>query len=136
MPLETATFVGPFESTMTRPLTTFIPVYPVVLFFCPFSPAIEEEGIFRVSGAASEVRALRAAYEARQPGVHVDLSGVGDPNVVAAVLKAYLKDLPEPVIPFDYLDTFLGTLAPRGGGVSVVVTTLVAALFGNLECDQ
>ncbi|KAJ7174037.1 CDC42 rho GTPase-activating protein [Mycena crocata] len=57
---------------------------------------MEEEGLFRRSPQSVM---LRAAQEAYDRGNVVSLDTFGDPHLAAVLLKKYLRDLPEPVIP-------------------------------------
>ena len=54
------------------------------------------QGIYRLSGVKSRVEDLCARFEANPRAVSVDDD---DPVTLAAVLKTYLRQLPEPVIP-------------------------------------
>ncbi|RXW25019.1 hypothetical protein EST38_g782 [Candolleomyces aberdarensis] len=60
---------------------------------------IQEEGLFRVSGRASHVTKLRSEFDT---GADYDLTdctpGDLDPHAVASVFKAYLRELPEPLL--------------------------------------
>ena len=59
---------------------------------------LETEGIFRRAAGAGTVKQLKAAYNARQP---VDLEAeYPDPYLAAVLLKAFLRELAEPVVPF------------------------------------
>ncbi|KAF9584293.1 hypothetical protein BGW38_006958, partial [Lunasporangiospora selenospora] len=55
------------------------------------------EGIFRVSGDLGAVSELRARIELG----NYDLSGISDPNVPCSLLRLWIRDLPEPIIPYD-----------------------------------
>ncbi|PRP74916.1 TXK tyrosine kinase, partial [Planoprotostelium fungivorum] len=57
--------------------------------------ALKEEGILRLSGSLAEVNAIRSQIE--RDGI-INFHGQ-DPHVVANVLKAFLRELPEPLIP-------------------------------------
>lgn len=66
----------------------------------PLSP----QGIYRVSGVKSRVEKLCQAFE---NGAHlVDLSDQ-HPNVIANVLKLYLRQLPEPLLTFRLYPEFI-----------------------------
>lgn len=60
---------------------------------------VEEEGLFRISGRASHIAKLRAEFDT---GADYDLKeaspGQLDPHAVASVFKAYLRELPEPLL--------------------------------------
>ncbi|KAJ6585578.1 hypothetical protein B0H19DRAFT_981776 [Mycena capillaripes] len=57
---------------------------------------MEEEGLFRRSPQSVLLRAAQDAYDR---GNVVSLDTFGDPHLAAVLLKKYLRDLPEPVIP-------------------------------------
>ncbi|KAJ7133435.1 hypothetical protein C8R44DRAFT_611721 [Mycena epipterygia] len=57
---------------------------------------MEEEGLFRRSPQSVMLRAAQDAYDR---GNVVSLNTFGDPHLAAVLLKKYLRDLPEPVIP-------------------------------------
>jgi len=69
--------------------------------------ALEVEGIFRVAAARQEVEGLRAALikgqslDAQKPPP--------DPYAAADILKSYLRELPEPLIPCEVYRSFLDT---------------------------
>ncbi|KAI9299633.1 Rho GTPase activation protein, partial [Cunninghamella echinulata] len=63
----------------------------------------QSEGIFRVSGDADDVTDLRVRIE----NGNYDASGITDPNVPASLLKYWLRDLAEPLIPSELYDTCL-----------------------------
>ncbi len=60
------------------------------------------EGIYRISGVKSKVQALKEAYN---KGAHVYLHE-HEPNIVASLLKQYLRDLPEPVLTSELMPKF------------------------------
>ncbi|KAJ7745201.1 CDC42 rho GTPase-activating protein [Mycena maculata] len=57
---------------------------------------MEEEGLFRRSPQSVLLRAAQDAYDR---GNVVSLDTFGDPHLAAVLLKKYLRDLPEPIIP-------------------------------------
>lgn len=59
--------------------------------------ALDQEGLFRVAGSSEDVSAVRAAFD---NNLEFELEEVTDDhNVVASVLKAWIRDQPEPIIP-------------------------------------
>jgi hypothetical protein len=59
---------------------------------------LEREGLFRHSARKEDVDALRAQLDAHSYEIKVAGGGEGI-DVVAAVLKAWLRELTEPVVP-------------------------------------
>ncbi|KAH7108085.1 hypothetical protein BKA62DRAFT_680995 [Auriculariales sp. MPI-PUGE-AT-0066] len=60
---------------------------------------VEEEGLFRISGRASHIARLRASFDT---GADYDLREAGpgqlDPHAVSSTFKAFLRELPEPIL--------------------------------------
>ncbi|KAG8800820.1 hypothetical protein FRC16_001964 [Serendipita sp. 398] len=60
---------------------------------------IKEEGVFRITGRISHINKLRSEFGR---GADYDLQECGpgdlDPHAVASVLKAFLRELPEPIL--------------------------------------
>ena len=81
---------------------------------------LEAEGLFRISGGASR---LQHCKDELDRGVVPDFAHWNDPHVVAGLLKQYVRELPEPLIPFEQYDDFLAlnengaryTALPLGG---------------------
>ncbi|NWZ08911.1 RHG25 protein, partial [Agelaius phoeniceus] len=65
---------------------------------------LAEEGIFRLPGQDSLVRQLRDAFDA---GERPSFSRDTDVHTVASLLKLYLRELPEPVVPWLQYEDFL-----------------------------
>ncbi|KIY69544.1 RhoGAP-domain-containing protein [Cylindrobasidium torrendii FP15055 ss-10] len=72
---------------------------------------IQEEGLFRVSGRSSHVNKLRAEFDT---GADFDMTacspGEIDPHAVASIFKAYLRELPEPILTSALLPYFEAAL--------------------------
>ncbi|NXO65206.1 RHG25 protein, partial [Phainopepla nitens] len=65
---------------------------------------MSEEGIFRLPGQDNLVRQLRDAFDAgERPSFHRDT----DVHTVASLFKLYLRELPEPVVPWLQYEDFL-----------------------------
>ncbi|CAG8550015.1 6432_t:CDS:2, partial [Acaulospora colombiana] len=58
------------------------------------------EGIFRVPGDAEFITELKLRIEKNR----YDISGITDPNVPSSLLKLWLRDLADPLIPADFYD--------------------------------
>ncbi|KAI9503375.1 Rho GTPase activation protein, partial [Coemansia spiralis] len=63
------------------------------------------EGLFRVPGDSDTVAMARLQFEAGHP----DFSQIRDPNVPASLLKEWLRDLAEPLIPESFYDRCMST---------------------------
>ncbi|XP_057212546.1 PH_BCR_vertebrate and RhoGAP_Bcr domain-containing protein [Triplophysa rosa] len=57
---------------------------------------MEEVGIYRVSGVATDIQGLKAAFDANNKDVSVMMSEM-DVNAIAGTLKLYFRELPEPL---------------------------------------
>ncbi|XP_029087891.1 rho GTPase-activating protein 25 isoform X4 [Monodon monoceros] len=65
---------------------------------------LNEEGIFRLPGQDNLVKQLRDAFDAgERPSFDRDT----DVHTVASLMKLYLRDLPEPVVPWSQYEGFL-----------------------------
>ncbi|KFV69475.1 Active breakpoint cluster region-related protein, partial [Dryobates pubescens] len=58
---------------------------------------IEEVGIYRISGVATDIQALKAVFDANNKDILVMLSDM-DINAIAGTLKLYFRELPEPLL--------------------------------------
>ncbi|NXN99567.1 RHG24 protein, partial [Rhinopomastus cyanomelas] len=65
---------------------------------------LKEEGLFRLPGQANLVRELQDAFDC---GEKPSFDSNTDVHTVASLLKLYLRELPEPVIPYAKYDDFL-----------------------------
>uniref|UniRef100_A0A2C9KA35 Unconventional myosin-IXb n=1 Tax=Biomphalaria glabrata TaxID=6526 RepID=A0A2C9KA35_BIOGL len=65
------------------------------------------EGVYRKSGAAPKVKELQNALEMDVEAVNLEEYPV---HVLAATLKLYLRNLPEPLMTFELYDDFLRTM--------------------------
>lgn len=64
---------------------------------------IDQEGIFRISPVASELQMYRDYFDT---GVEIDLQGT-NPHCVAGLIKCWLRELPDPIIPVDLYPQFI-----------------------------
>ncbi|MCI4383983.1 hypothetical protein PGIGA_G00033030 [Pangasianodon gigas] len=65
---------------------------------------LDEEGLFRMPGQANLVKELQDAFDC---GEKPQFDSNTDVHTVASLLKLYLRELPEPVIPFCKYEDFL-----------------------------
>ncbi|XP_056627365.1 rho GTPase-activating protein 22 isoform X2 [Triplophysa dalaica] len=65
---------------------------------------LDEEGLFRMPGQANLVKDLQEAFDC---GDKPQFDSNTDVHTVASLLKLYLRELPEPVIPFSKYENFL-----------------------------
>uniref|UniRef100_A0A8C1YWW5 BCR activator of RhoGEF and GTPase n=1 Tax=Cyprinus carpio TaxID=7962 RepID=A0A8C1YWW5_CYPCA len=76
---------------------------------------MEEVGIYRVSGVATDIQALKTAFDTNNKDVSVMMSEM-DVNAIAGTLKLYFRELPEPLFTDELYPNFAG-----GIGVSIVL---------------
>jgi len=69
------------------------------------------EGIFRVSGSARAIERLKTLYEINDDVVEFD--NEEDITVVTGLLKLFLRELPDSVIPTDVVRQFLQVQAGK-----------------------
>ncbi|XP_064005663.1 rho GTPase-activating protein 24 isoform X3 [Pogoniulus pusillus] len=65
---------------------------------------LKEEGLFRLPGQANLVKELQDAFDC---GEKPSFDSTTDVHTVASLLKLYLRELPEPVIPYAKYEDFL-----------------------------
>ena len=62
---------------------------------------LEVEGIFRRSASAVMLRKVQGQFN---EGQRVDFATIGDIHIPAAILKSFLRQLPEPILTYDLYD--------------------------------
>ena len=67
---------------------------------------LNQEGIFRINGNARVVERIKVSFERTGDA---DLSDAGDMMAVAGVLKLFLRELPEGIIPENNTKQFVNT---------------------------
>ncbi|KAL6070400.1 Rho GTPase-activating protein 29, variant 2 [Balamuthia mandrillaris] len=94
----------PLEEAMQLPNQKTIPtLVKQMIVFLNTEAAIKTEGLFRVSPTLTKLKELRQACERPDFSFAADL----DPNLVGALLKSYLGELPEPLLTFGLYSDFL-----------------------------
>ncbi|XP_043910417.1 active breakpoint cluster region-related protein isoform X3 [Protopterus annectens] len=71
---------------------------------------IDEIGIYRISGVATDIQALKAAFDANTKDILVMLSDM-DINAIAGTLKLYFRELPEPLLTDRWYRAFMEGIA-------------------------
>ncbi|RKP26474.1 Rho GTPase activation protein [Syncephalis pseudoplumigaleata] len=104
----------------------------------------QSEGIFRVPGDADFVTNLKLRIEKD----NYDLAGITDPNVPASLLKFWLRDLADPLIPGDFYRECISTSEDAASALAIIdrlptVNRQVAEyiigflqVFARPECSQ
>ncbi|CAG4932391.1 unnamed protein product [Colias eurytheme] len=93
---------GVFGIDLTTLLNAHSSTLPFVVRKCVNeieNRGLDSEGIYRVSGFADEIEALKLAFD--RDGEATDLSVYSNINVVAGTLKLYLRLLPVPLITYE-----------------------------------
>ncbi|CAL8248297.1 unnamed protein product [Merluccius merluccius] len=94
---------------------------------------LSEEGIFRLPGQDNTVRHFRDAFDA---GERPSFPSDTDVHTVASLLKLYLRELPEPVIPWSQYQDFLNCtymLNTSATGLEKLETQI--ALIPRINCN-
>lgn len=71
---------------------------------------MDEVGIYRVSGVATDIQALKAAFDSNNRDVSVMMREM-DVNAIAGTLKLYFRELPEPLFTDELYPNFSGGIA-------------------------
>ena len=100
-------FGSPLEEVMARDPSAKVPRVIQDGIAYMYRKGLKDEGIFRLSGAKGDVDSLKAAYDY---GEDVDLQAIKDPNVIASLLKLYLRELPEPLLPAKDYDAYIAAV--------------------------
>ncbi|KAJ3242906.1 hypothetical protein HDU78_001043 [Chytriomyces hyalinus] len=103
---------------------------PAILHRCvehiALSGGTDQVGIYRLSGGASAVRAVRCLFtlSRKDPGpIELDT----DPNASASALKAFLRELPEPILTRNLNPQFVSAVASNNmNAVQSLIATLPA----------
>lgn len=69
-----------------------------------------QEGIYRISGFADEIEALKMALDKDGEKADVSAQVYSNINVIAGVLKLYLRLLPVPLITFQSFPLFMESM--------------------------
>lgn len=79
---------------------------------------VQEEGLYRISGRSSHSSRLRALWDS--PAMDLDMAAIApadlDVHAVCSVLKMYLRELPDPLLPKDVTQVFDRLCTEAAGG--------------------
>lgn len=97
----------------------------------------QEEGLFRVGHTAHKLSRLKSAIDAGIVNAK-NLPDIHDPHVIAALLKNYLRSLPDPLLTYDLYREFISiaSLQPEHGlkqEILRVLKKLPQANYDNLR---
>jgi len=98
-------FGVPLRELYTRSGGAFLPPSIERLLEEIESRGLHEQGIYRISGTRSAVTRLQQVLNS-QPVQQINFSGA-DIHVLASVFKLWLRDLPEPLVPFAFYDALI-----------------------------
>ncbi|XP_067094572.1 beta-chimaerin isoform X1 [Osmerus mordax] len=68
---------------------------------------LRSEGLYRVSGFSEHIEDVRLAFDRDGDKADISADTYADINIIAGVLKLYLRDLPIPVITFELYSKFV-----------------------------
>ncbi|KAE9418712.1 hypothetical protein Angca_008849 [Angiostrongylus cantonensis] len=99
--------------------------------------ALFVEGIYRKSGSLAQVRYMRRVIESAPDFNTVSLDGV-QVHVLTTIVKAFLREMPEPLITFDLYENFLNVsevddITERGRCLAVMIELLPKSNRGLLD---
>ncbi|RCH79259.1 hypothetical protein CU098_003225, partial [Rhizopus stolonifer] len=121
-PFKPSVFGESLETVMGLEKDPKLKIPQVMIFLTDAVKALDgkrTQGIFRVPGDADIVTDLRVRIE----NGNYDTTGIHDPNVPASLLKYWLRDLSEPLIPF-YLYQQCIEYASEGHQVVKIINSL------------
>eukprot|EP00051_Salpingoeca_urceolata_P023943 m.413051 g.413051 ORF g.413051 m.413051 type:complete len:1593 (-) comp20172_c4_seq19:1349-6127(-) len=86
--------------------TTVVPIVVEKCIDYVEDRGLDLEGIYRISGGAATVKALRAKFNRDDQSVRLQAESCSAHDV-AALLKLYFRELPEPLIPTKFYEEFV-----------------------------
>ncbi|CAG2164155.1 unnamed protein product, partial [Oppiella nova] len=105
-------------------LTTFVKasnnVRPFVVDLCVKEVerrGLNAEGLYRVSGSADEIEALKCRFESDWEQTELYFKAFEDIHVITGVLKLYFRSLPIPLITFDSYPKFISAINANSEGI-------------------
>ncbi|KAF9113232.1 hypothetical protein BGX27_001979 [Mortierella sp. AM989] len=89
------------------------PLIPAVLYRCAEfleAKGVDEVGLYRVPGSHANVQKLKRIFDTGKDYNLMKMDGI-DPNDIATLLKLYLRELPNPLMPPVLLEQFQSLLS-------------------------
>jgi len=101
---NTNLFGAPLEVIASRLNATPIPIVITDCVDYLKGHGIMEQGIFRLSGSAQEIKLFQQSYDS---GKIVSLGYVKDHNTISGLLKLFVRTLPNPLLTHELYDNYL-----------------------------
>ncbi|KAF8934749.1 hypothetical protein BGZ58_005461 [Dissophora ornata] len=99
--VKPASDMDQISMTFTKDIHSHPKPVPYENYYQKPIPGLRREGIYRVSGRHALIMSLKKQFEINEEAVDLtDPSFSEDAASIAAVLKIYLRELPEPLFPF------------------------------------
>lgn len=102
--------------------------------------ALESEGLYRVPGNHDRIEQARSAFDKNSETTVLSPSRIPDVNVITSLIKAFLRQLPVPLITYDAYPKLMDIIrdgqlseADKLVEISVVLSTLPAAHYESLR---
>ncbi|PKI84327.1 hypothetical protein MVES_001836 [Malassezia vespertilionis] len=93
---------------------------------------INEEGIYRRTGGINQQKQIVQLFDSGQQFDLCDIRQFNDTGAITSVVKFYLRELPEPLIPSELHDDFVEFGVQLESGSSFPAAPAMAALLGKL----
>ncbi|KAH6582240.1 hypothetical protein BASA60_002002 [Batrachochytrium salamandrivorans] len=101
---------------------------------CKFATCIDEVGIYRLSGSTTEINQLRRRFNT---GEDVDVLSLSpDPNAVASLFKAYIRELPENLLTDKLLEDFMAPFSKYSQDDALFPPHLTDTDYHPITSDQ
>jgi hypothetical protein len=78
-----------------------------VIEYLEASDLLGTDGLYRVSGSKTTINELKQMCIRGEKGLSGRFVAMGQPHVATGLLKQYLRELPEPLVPFNVYDEFV-----------------------------
>jgi hypothetical protein len=100
-------FGRPLSSILEESRTDIPPILEKIALWIEMN-GMQTIGLFRIAGAASVVKSLKADIDS---GDEVDFPTTTNSHVMCSLFKAYLRELPEPLVPAGIFDALAASLS-------------------------